>query len=162
MKSGRLVYLLLLSAAWLMLSAMSDGPRQLQDCKPTPEYDTGPFYKPGAPVRDQIGEGYKLVGRVLSARNCGPIADARIELWTTGPDGRYEDRWRATTFSDAKGNYEFETHFPGRYGTRPPHIHIVVTAPGFNRLATQQFPTPGEEEESFNLVLVPTENPDNP
>ena len=159
---GRLISLFFLLAAWAVLTAMGDGPRQPQVCNPTPQYDTGPFYQPGAPVRDQIGEGYKLIGKVLSAEDCEPIADAKIELWTTGPDGRYEDRWRATTFSDADGDYQFETHFPGRYGTRPPHIHIVVTAPGFTRLVTQQFPTPGEKKESFDLVLLPSDLPSNP
>ncbi len=128
-------------------------------CPPTAQYDTGPFYRAGAPVRGRIGTGYLLTGVVRSAIDCRPVAAAKIELWTTGPDGSYQDRWRATTFSDRKGRYRFETHFPGRYGTRPPHIHIVASAPGFATLATQQFPAAGENRGTFDLVLSPGGKP---
>ncbi|AMV71260.1 intradiol ring-cleavage dioxygenase [Desulfuromonas carbonis] len=124
-------------------------------CTPTPPDAEGPFYRPEAPVRNAIGQGYLLFGQVRSAQDCAPIAGARIEVWLTGPDGRYDDRWRATLFSRTNGNYFFQSHFPGRYGSRPPHIHLLVTAPGFSELITQHYPRPGSGEGHFDLVLIP-------
>ncbi len=124
-------------------------------CPPTAPDADGPFYRPGAPVRDQIGTGYLLQGEVRSAADCRSIGDARIEIWMTGPDGQYDDRWRATTFSRADGRYLFSSHFPAPYGSRPPHIHLVVNAPGFVELITQHYPVPGSAEAIFDLVLIP-------
>lgn len=137
------------------LPALAAGPQPAYRCTPTPEDDQGPFYRPGAPVRNKLGEGYRLTGQVKSALDCRPLAGARIELWMTGPDGRYDDRWRATTFSGWNGRYHFESHFPGSYGSRPPHIHIIVNAPGFLELVTQHYPVRGESKETFDLVLIP-------
>ncbi|MBE0596712.1 MAG: intradiol ring-cleavage dioxygenase [Desulfuromonadales bacterium] len=125
-------------------------------CPPTAPDADGPFYRAGAPVRNRIGTGYLLMGQVKSAADCSPIAGAKVEVWTTGPDGRYDDRWRATLFAREDGRYFFESHFPGRYGSRPPHIHLLVTAPGFAELITQHYPVPGSAETIFDLVLIPT------
>ena len=73
----------------------------------------------------------------------------------TGPDGNYDDRWRATTFARHDGRYFFASHFPGPYGSRPPHIHLVVNAPGFRELITQHYPVSGHGEAVFDLVLIP-------
>lgn len=125
-------------------------------CPPTRPDSDGPFYREGAPVRNKIGEGYLLMGEVKSAADCRAIADARIEVWMTGPDGRYEERWRATLFSSENGRYYFQSHVPGPFGTRPPHIHMVVNAPGFEELVTQHYPVQGSAEAVFDLVLIPT------
>jgi len=131
--------------------AADDGYR----CQPTAEDAQGPFYRSGAPLRSRIGAGYLLTGEVKSAVDCRPLAGARIELWMTGPDGRYDERWRATTFSGRRGRYSLESYFPGRYGSRPPHIHIMVSAPGFTELITQHYPLPGTARGVFDLVLRP-------
>jgi protocatechuate 3,4-dioxygenase beta subunit len=125
-------------------------------CTPTPPDADGPFYRAGAPVRNSIGKGYLLLGEVKSAADCAPIAGAKVEVWLTGPDGRYDDRWRATFFSRADGRYFFESHFPAPYGSRPPHIHLLVTAPGFLELITQHYPRQGSGEAVFDLVLIPS------
>jgi len=124
-------------------------------CQPTAEDAQGPFYRPGSPLRARIGSGYLLTGEVRSAADCRPLAGARIEIWMTGADGRYDERWRATTFSWRSGRYSFESHFPGRYGSRPPHIHLIVNAPGFAELVTQHYPLPGAAQGAFDLVLRP-------
>lgn len=124
-------------------------------CTPTSPDAQGPFYRAGAPIRNSIGSGYLLAGTVKSASDCTPIAGARIEAWTTGPDGRYEERWRATLFARDDGEYYFESHVPGSYGSRPPHIHLLVTAPGFAELITQHYPRPGSGMAIFDLVLIP-------
>jgi len=125
-------------------------------CPPTPADADGPFYRPGAPVRSQIGSGYLLMGEVKSAANCAPIGGARIEIWMAGPDGLYDDRWRATIFAGNNGRYHFASHIPGQYGSRPPHIHLIANAPGFEELITQHYLVPGAGEAVFDLILIPT------
>jgi protocatechuate 3,4-dioxygenase beta subunit len=124
-------------------------------CTPTPPDALGPFYKAGAPLRDSVGKGYELTGKVLSSKDCAPIKEARIELWMAGSDGEYKDNYRATVLANESGQYEFESHLPPAYLSRPPHIHIRVTADGFNTLSTQHYPAEGSSNAEFDLVLIP-------
>jgi protocatechuate 3,4-dioxygenase beta subunit len=124
-------------------------------CTPTPPDALGPFYKSGAPLRDSVGKGYELNGRVLSSKDCAPIKEARIELWMAGPDGEYIDDYRAMVLTNESGEYGFESHLPPSYMSRPPHIHIRVTADGFNTLSTQHYPAEGSSNAEFDLVLIP-------
>jgi protocatechuate 3,4-dioxygenase beta subunit len=124
-------------------------------CPPTPPDADGPFYRPDAPIRSRIGTGYVLMGEVKSAADCKPIGGAKIEIWMAGPDGIYGDLWRATTFARPDGRYHFASHVPGHYGSRPPHIHLIVNAPGFGELITQHYLVPGAGEAVFDLVLIP-------
>lgn len=125
-------------------------------CEPTAEDEMGPFYRPDSPYRTSVGTGYLLIGTVKSAADCKPIGNARIELWMTGPDGRYGDAWRATLISAGNGRYYFTSHPPTEFGRRRPHIHMRVTAPGFQPLVTQHYPHHAAGEGLFDLVLVPT------
>jgi protocatechuate 3,4-dioxygenase beta subunit len=125
-------------------------------CAPTQGDMLGPYYKQGAPVRDRVGEGYLLQGRVLSAEGCSPVEGARIEFWQAGSDGEYNDAYRATVLPNVNGEYRFETVFPAPYASRPPHIHIMVEAPEFERLVTQHYPERGTDSSLFDLVLIPT------
>lgn len=115
----------------------------------------GPFYRSGAPLRSKIGEGYLLTGTVRSAVDCAALPASLIELWQTGPDGRYDDAHRAAIITGDPGSYRFETDFPAEYLTRPPHIHIRVSAPGFLTLVTQHYLVPGSKAGAFDLVLIP-------
>jgi protocatechuate 3,4-dioxygenase beta subunit len=126
-------------------------------CPPTPADAIGPFYRPDAPQRSRIGSGYLLTGAVLSSVDCSPVKGARIEVWQTGPDSRYDDAHRATIFSDANGGYRLETDFPPPYAGRPSHIHIRVRAHGFQGLITQHYPARGSSQDRFDLVLRPEE-----
>jgi protocatechuate 3,4-dioxygenase beta subunit len=123
-------------------------------CEPTPADALGPFYKPNAPERSRVGEGYVLSGVVRSS-DCSVIAGARIEFWLAGPDGRYDDVHRATLISDSAGAYSFQSNFPLPYGRRPPHIHVRVSAPGYNALVTQHYPAEGSTQGTMDLVLLP-------
>jgi protocatechuate 3,4-dioxygenase beta subunit len=105
-----------------------DGPA---DCKPTQPDMLGPFYEPGAPVRMSVVSGYELSGTVLAAQEYQPIRKARIEFWLANPRGEYDDAHRATVFAGERGRYRFESNVPVSYGGRPPHIHVRVTAPGY-------------------------------
>lgn len=124
-------------------------------CPPTQPDMLGPFYTPDAPVRLKVGTGYVLTGAVRSTRDCGPIPRARIEFWLTGPGGEYGDAYRATVFAGFGGEYRFESHQPRPYAGRPPHIHIRVSAEGFQTLVTQHYPERGAKAAIFDLVLVP-------
>lgn len=124
-------------------------------CPPTQPHALGPFYKPGAPMRDSVGKGYELSGMVLSSRDCSPIPQARIELWMAGPDGYYKDDYRATVIADESGEYQFESHPAPSYSRRRPHIHMRVTADGFKPLITQHYPEADSSRGDFDLVLIP-------
>ncbi len=45
--------------------------------------------------------------------------------------------------------------FPPPYSGRPPHIHLRVSADGYQTLVTQYYPADGRAEGAFDLVLVP-------
>ena len=109
------------------------------DCKPTTPDMLGPFYEPDAPVRTSVGSGYVLSGNVLAADECKPIRNARIEFWLANPRGEYDDAHRATVLADQRGEYRFKSNMPVSYGGRPPHIHVRVTAPGYEELVTQHY-----------------------
>ena len=124
------------------------------NCKPTQPDMLGPFYEPGAPVRTSVGSGYVLSGAVLAADDCKPIRNARIEFWLANPRGEYDNAHRATVFAGERGGYRFESNVPVSYGGRPPHIHVRVTAPGFEELVTQHYPEPGQRKANSDLVLL--------
>jgi protocatechuate 3,4-dioxygenase beta subunit len=139
-------------ALWGLLAVP---PAAAESCPPTPPDAQGPFYEPGAPLRDSVGVGHLLTGIVRSTADCGPIAGAQIEFWLAGPDGRYSDAYRATVIAGADGRYRFSSHFPPAYSRRPPHIHLRITADGYQPLVTQYYPPAGVSEGSFDLVLQP-------
>jgi protocatechuate 3,4-dioxygenase beta subunit len=147
---ARLAALLL---AMLAVTAGSAGSGAAQRCTPTRADALGPFYEPGAPVRSKVGSGYVLSGRVLTTA-CRAIARARIEFWLVNPRGRYDDAHRATVFARRDGRYRFESNRPPGYESRPPHIHVRVTARGFRTLVTQHYPRGTRTSAVFNLVLA--------
>jgi len=125
-------------------------------CVPTRPDALGPFYKPNAPVRARVGTGHVLRGTVRSVSNCRAISGARVEFWLAGPNAEYGDDYRATVFSDAQGQFRFESHLPPGYAGRPPHIHIRASAAGHQALVTQYYPARGQTEGTFDLVLIRT------
>ena len=139
----------------LVLGGANASAMGLYRCKPTIPDADGPFYRPGAPERYKVGEGYLLTGTVKSAADCSVLPNAKIEIWMNGPDGRYGDDWRATLYPDEDGGYRFESHLPVAYGSRPPHIHIIVNDPGFRELITQHYPDGKAPSATFDLVLIP-------
>jgi protocatechuate 3,4-dioxygenase beta subunit len=90
----------------------------------------------------------------LTARTCRPISRARIELWLANPQGEYDDAHRATVIAGRRGGYRFESNRPPSYSSRPPHIHLRVSARGFRTLVTQHYPRASRSSAVFNLVLV--------
>jgi protocatechuate 3,4-dioxygenase beta subunit len=125
-------------------------------CEPTSSDVMGPFYKPNAPIRARVGKGYLVQGTVRSSIDCGLIPGAVIELWLAGPEGGYDDSHRTTVVTDASGRYSFESNAPPPIEGRPPHIHLRISAKGFNSLVTQHYPAAGTKEAIFDIVLVPS------
>ncbi len=162
MKTPRIPFILgFLLLLFLLTACPAQSEKKLPGaCRPTPPDVLGPFYRPNAPVRARVGKGYNLTGMVKSNRECNPINNAKIELWLTGPDGQYDDAHRAIIFSGNNGRYAFESNFPPGYSGRPPHIHMMISAPGFETLVTQHYPKMGAKGAVFDLVLVPKPQPD--
>jgi protocatechuate 3,4-dioxygenase beta subunit len=133
---------------------LSSAPQAASVCRPTQADALGPFYEPGAPVRSKVGTGYVLSGRVLAARTCRVIPRARIEFWLANAQGEYDDAHRATVIAGRRGGYRFESNKPPAYESRPPHIHIRVSARGYRTLVTQHYPRATQTRAVFNLVLV--------
>jgi protocatechuate 3,4-dioxygenase beta subunit len=111
----------------------------------------GPFYKRGAPSRSVLvsanddGERLVISGSV-SSTSCEPLAKATIDVWQANAKGDYDldgFRFRGRMAADAKGRWQVSTIVPGRYLNgrryRPAHIHVKVSAPGFDTLTTQLY-----------------------
>jgi protocatechuate 3,4-dioxygenase beta subunit len=149
------VCVLAVAFVWLLTADGARAEAVGMQCRPTAPDSLGPFYKPGAPQRERVGSGYRLEGTVRSAQTCLPIPGARIEFWMAGPDGKYDDAYRATVVAQKDGAYHFESHYPKDYFGRPPHIHVRISADGFNTLITQHYPLRGARRADFDFVLRP-------
>lgn len=94
-----------------------------------------------------------------------PVPGATVEVWHANTKGFYSHfdptgeqqpfNMRRTIVTDAQGRYKFRSIVPvgygcppdgptqallsqlGRYGNRPAHIHLFVTADGHRKLTTQ-------------------------
>lgn len=116
-------------------------------CKLTLDDGLSPSYKPNAPFRSVVGHGHILSGVVLSSRDCKPIANAQIELWTEYAGRGHPDEARATLFTDSLGRYRFECDLPE-------HIHMRISAPGYIPIAQNSYHPEGQAEGTFNIVLA--------
>ncbi|MGD9385917.1 MAG: hypothetical protein PVF28_05140 [Thioalkalispiraceae bacterium] len=120
------------------------------DCIPTPHRTTGTHYEPVTKQQVDISKGVIVSGKVLSASDCKPVSNAKVSHWQAGENGRYQDRLRAFLYTNAEGQFQFETEWPN---LNPPHIHFIVDAEGFNTLETQWIGTRRQTEINFNIVL---------
>jgi polyisoprenoid-binding protein YceI len=125
-------------------------------CMATVSEGNRPNYRPGAPVRDSVGQGYVLAGNVLSSEGCGPLPNARVEFWLTNPEGQYDDAHRATVLTDGSGGFRFESNVPGAYGGGVSHIHIAVSAEGHADVVSTHFVEEGATEATLEFVLPTT------
>jgi len=123
-------------------------------CPPTASDAEGPFYKSGAPIRDNTGRGLTIRGTVRSADSCTPIPGARLEWWLANARGTYDDEHRGALVTAEDGGFRFETDFPPAYFGRPPHIHVKVFAPGHRTLTTQIYPEKGAQSVTLTLVVL--------
>jgi len=111
------------------------------------EPDTlSPTYRPGAPVRAVVGDGHVLTGTVRSARDCAPIAGARVELWPEIAGKGHPDDQRATVLTGPDGRYRFQSD-------PPEHIHMLVSATGFEPVASNRYHPEGRAAGRFDVFL---------
>ena len=121
-----------------------------------------PFELPHRP--DEPGDRTRVTGRVTDVDG-KPLADANLDIWQADAEGRYsgfmpgppEGNLRGQVRTDADGRYEYVTVIPGPYTIpldgptgkmtaaagwspwRPAHIHLIVSAEGYEPLVTQLF-----------------------
>lgn len=105
----------------------------------------GPFHRPGAPWRSELGTGLVVRGSVRDT-HCRPMTDAVIEIWQADPAGEYDltgDGLRGRLRTGAGGAFTISTVLPGRYRNgatlRPRHLHVKVHASGRPPLTTQLY-----------------------
>jgi hydroxyquinol 1,2-dioxygenase len=107
-----------------------------------------------------------FAGRILDSQG-EPISDAAVDIWHADGDGGYdvmrpehrdgETAMRALLRTDEEGRFRFRSIMPafypipddgpvgammratGRNHIRPAHVHIMIEAPGFQRLTTMLF-----------------------
>lgn len=114
---------------------------------------------------DGVGESCLFEGRVLDTEG-NPIAGAKLDVWSDNADGFYDvqqldvqPKWnnRGIFTTGADGAYCFRGIKPvsypvpcdgpagemltgmGRHPYRPAHTHLIVTAPGHDKLVTHIF-----------------------
>jgi protocatechuate 3,4-dioxygenase beta subunit len=132
-------------------------------CSVTPDSGEGPFYFDPSLVRSdlsggQLGAPLEFGVQVLRARDCAPLAGARLDLWQADALGLYSGYerqegvggvpiapaigatfLRGTQFADAQGRVRFRTVYPSWYGGRTPHMHFKVFVDSRELVACQAF-----------------------
>lgn len=122
--------------------------KAVPDCVLTPEQDEGPFYIDLARVRRDIAEDrpgvpLALALTVVDAGSCEPIRDAAVDVWHCDALGAYSGEptegsagstyLRGIQLTDANGEAEFATIYPGQYPGRTTHVHLKVHLGGQRR-----------------------------
>jgi len=124
------------------------------DCETTTDI-LGPFYRPDAPIRtnlrikNAVGQPMVLSGQIKHKDCKTPLKNACVELWHCDGTGVYDNespdfKYRAKTYCDQNGNYQFKTIVPVAYEigggiARPAHFHLLISADGYQGLITQLY-----------------------
>jgi hydroxyquinol 1,2-dioxygenase len=141
-----------------------------------------PEYPLGTNVAKNASDGEPCdVTGTVSGTDGKPVAGAKLDIWEGGADGLYdaqkgdEMNLRGVFRADAKGRFHFRcvtpTFYPvpndgpvgkmlvatGRHPMRPPHLHFVITAPGFKPLVTHLFAKGGKYLDSDAVFGVKQE-----
>jgi len=129
--------------------------KPLCDASTLDAYGQGPFYTANAPqisnnlLATSIEPGDRIIisGKVYSNDCVTPISNALIDVWHADDQGNYDNvgyNLRGTLYSDANGDYMYETIWPGKYALtttqdRPSHIHLKASASLHTDLTTQLY-----------------------
>lgn len=124
---------------------------------PTATDILGPFYRPGAPFRQDLnppdfrGRVLTLFGRIVGDDGRSPQVESVVETWQCKPDGFYDNvsdefLYRGQQRTGKDGEYLFITTVPvpepvddARTIFRPAHIHLLISTPGQQDLITQVY-----------------------
>ena len=130
-------------------------------CAKTAPNIEGPYYRDGAPMRaDLVDRGMRgtrlvIAGKVLGDDCKTPLEGALLDVWQADTDGHYDNdghegrrapgplTLRGKLLASRGGLYELHSIIPGRYLNgpqyRPAHVHVKVSAPGYQTLTTQLY-----------------------
>jgi len=123
----------------------ANGGNAPQSCVLIPSETAGPFpldlTENAAFFRQDVREGLpgvqlNLKMKILGLQNCAPMQNVRVNIWHCDKEGNYsgyaslgtagETWFRGYQMTDANGEVEFITIFPGWYPGRVCHIHFQV------------------------------------
>lgn len=122
--------------------------RVSRSCTPTLDDGVSPSYIPDTPERNIVGSGHVLTGLVLSSVDCQPIPNARLEFWPEEAGLGHPESARATFYSDENGRYRFECNLPE-------HIHMKISAEGYQTIGVNSYHPEGAAEGTLDIVLAP-------
>jgi protocatechuate 3,4-dioxygenase beta subunit len=136
---------------------------QAATCMLTADAGEGPFYLDIDRLRADVGDGQpgaplEIAFEITRARDCAPLAGARVDLWQANAVGLYSgyaeqqgvggvpveaavgQQWlRGTQITGDDGRLRFRTIYPSWYGGRTPHLHFKVWLDGDAVVASQAF-----------------------
>jgi len=124
------------------------------------------------------GEYMYVEGRVLDTEG-KPISNALIDTWETDDTGHYDLQYaaevpdcRGRLFTDNEGKFNFRAIVPvaypvladgpvgdlllamNRHNMRPAHLHLIVEAPGYQKVVTQFYPSGDKWLDSDSVFAV--------
>jgi protocatechuate 3,4-dioxygenase alpha subunit len=121
--------------------------------------------RPGSGNEGVQGERIVLTGRITDGDGA-PAADALVEIWQAGPDGRYEDVFHGfgRCATDSEGVFRFTTLKPGPVPGRgnamqAPHIQIAIFARGLMQHLVTRAYFEGEALNATDPVLALVDDP---
>jgi protocatechuate 3,4-dioxygenase beta subunit len=155
--------LAVVSACAATLVLPRDAWSQPAGCVVTADSGEGPFYFDPKLVRSDVTSGrvgapLDIAVQITRARDCAPLAGARLDLWQADAVGLYSGYrdqpavggipteptvgatfLRGTQLADADGRVRFKTIYPSWYGGRTPHVHFKVFLDEKETVASQIF-----------------------
>lgn len=150
------------------------------DCTLIPSETTGPYpldlSSNSSMFRTIINESevgvlHTITLKIISTTDCLPIQNARVDLWHCNAHGYYSgydgqpgylgtqnnagDTWcRGIQMTDANGEVQFTTIFPGWYTSRVCHIHFQVYLSSVLQV-TSQFAFPDSTKNAIYTANTP-------
>jgi catechol 1,2-dioxygenase len=141
---------------------------------PTTTDILGPFYRPGAPMRENIvpansaGSPMTLSGTIFKDDGKTPLKNVLVEVWQCDEQAVYDNMsdsyaFRGVAQTGSNGKYTFKTIIPVPYKAdaddetswRPAHIHMRVSVPGQQDLVTQIYFKDGKYNDTDTWASSP-------
>ncbi len=151
------------------LACLVFAPVSMAQCNPlTPAQTEGPYFKAGSPLKVDFRPDaatpnwvHLVFDGTVVGPNCLPLQNAKIDLWHANELGQYDNapgsyKMRGHVFTNACGEFHFDTIVPGLYPGRTRHMHVKVTpAGGGGATLTTQMYFPGEPQNQTDPLYNP-------